>query len=49
MPINIHAAMVRPISAYRDADKALRNDRKSWDADCLSQLPLAFSDEGDKR
>jgi hypothetical protein len=49
MHITIHAAMVRMIRAYRDADKALRDGRPSWDADCLSQLPPAFSDEGDKR
>ena len=49
MPINIHAAMVRLIPACRDADKALRAGRKSWDEDCLNQLPLGYSTDGDKR
>ena len=48
MPIDIHAAMVRLISAYRDADKSLRDGRKSWEEDCLNQLPLGYSTEGDK-
>jgi hypothetical protein len=43
------AAMYRMISVYRDADNALRAGRPSWDKDCLEQLPLAFSTEGDKR
>jgi hypothetical protein len=43
------AAMYRLISAYRDADKALRDGRKSWDEDCLNQLPCGYSTEGDKR
>ena len=41
MPINIHAAMVRLISAYRDADKALRDGRKSWDKNAHFDLPNA--------
>ena len=43
------AAMYRLISAYRDADKALRDGRPSWDKDCLDQLPCAYSTEGDRR
>lgn len=36
--------------AYRDADKAQRNGRQSWNArETIERLPLAFSTEGDRR
>lgn len=36
--------------AYRDADVALRDGRKSWDiAEALERIPLGFGQTGDKR
>jgi predicted nucleic acid-binding Zn ribbon protein len=43
------AAVYRLISVYRDADKALRGGRPSWDKQCLDQLPLGYSTAGDNR
>ena len=34
---------------YRNADKAYRNGRKSWDKYAHTRLPLAYSDAGDNR
>jgi hypothetical protein len=36
-------------AAYRNSDKAKRAGRKSWDPQAFRDLPLAYSDEGDKR
>lgn len=36
-------------SAYRDADKALRAGRQSWDAQAYQRIPLAYSTDGDGR
>lgn len=36
-------------AAYRNADKAKRNGRKSWDSNAFRDLPLAYDDDGDKR
>jgi hypothetical protein len=42
--------MTNLASAYRDADKALRSGRRSWDAkETLARLPMAFGTDGDKR
>ncbi len=36
--------------AYHDADVALRDGRKSWNAqETLARLPLAFGTQGDRR
>lgn len=44
------ASMCNLARAYRDADKALRGGRKSWDAcETLARMPLAYGAEGDKR
>ena len=40
----------RLASAYRDADKAKRDGRKSWDlGEAIERIPLAFGASGDKR
>lgn len=36
--------------AYRDADKATRDGRQSWNVhETLARLPIAFGEDGDKR
>lgn len=36
--------------AYRDSDMHKRGGRQSWNLnDAMARLPIAFSDEGDKR
>lgn len=47
---NLLSTMSNLGRAYRDADKAFRDGRKSWNAkETLDRLPLAFGREGDKR
>lgn len=35
--------------AFRDADKHYRDGRQSWDSQAHQRLPMAWSDQGDKR
>lgn len=35
--------------AYRDADKVLRESRKSWDAKAFLRIPMAYGNAGDGR
>ncbi len=37
------------MSAYRDADKTLRDGRESWDKDAFKDTPLSYGRNGDKR
>jgi hypothetical protein len=46
----VWSAMTNLARAYRDADVALRDGRKSWDLrDAFQRLPLAYGKAGDKR
>lgn len=48
--LELRAMVSRLARAYRDADKALRDGRKSWDVtEAFLRIPLGFSDEGDRR
>lgn len=38
------------LRAYRDSDNTLRDGRKSWNLrETLARLPVAYSNEGDRR
>jgi hypothetical protein len=38
------------LRAYRDSDRKLRDGRQSWNLrETLDRLPIAYSDEGDRR
>lgn len=44
------AQLARLASAYRDADRKLREGRESWNAEEAQQrLPLVFGTDGDRR
>ena len=48
--LDVRGLLGRVISAYRDADKKLRQGRKSWDLDAaMDRIPLGYSGEGDGR
>lgn len=48
--LDLFTTLNRMARAYRDADKALRDGRKSWNVEeTLARLPIAYSTEGDKR
>lgn len=49
-PLELRAQISRLARVYRDADKALRNGRQSWNArEAIARLPLTYSTEGDRR
>lgn len=49
-PLELQSLISRLASVYRDADKALRDGRKSWDVkEAIARMPLTYSTEGDKR
>jgi len=48
--LGLLAQMSRLTRAYRDADKALRDGRPSWNAEeTIERIPFAFGNDGDKR
>lgn len=48
--LDLRGMIGRVASAYRDADKNLRDGRPSWDLDAaISRIPNGYSYEGDKR
>lgn len=48
--LNLLSVMSNLTRAYRDADKAARNGRRSWNLqEALARLPSAYGREGDKR
>ena len=47
---NLLTLMSNQARAYRDADNALRDGRKSWNAqETLARIPLAYGTQGDRR
>lgn len=48
--LELFTTLNRLARAYRDADCALRDGRKSWNVEeTLARLPIAYSTEGDQR
>lgn len=49
-PLELFTTLNRLAAAYRAADKALRDGRKSWHVEeALSRMPISYGAEGDKR